>query len=93
MGSNESDDGSIPQLMQVFNPYNMFKEFSRKQIQDFQKTFNKYDSNKDRFIDFDELKRMMETIGAPQTHLSLKAMIQEVDEDHDDNVSFREVRT
>ena len=34
---------------------------------------------------------MMEKIGAPQTHLSLKAMIKEVDEDHDDKINFREV--
>eukprot|EP00105_Crassostrea_gigas_P006074 XP_011419874.1 PREDICTED: EF-hand domain-containing protein D2 homolog [Crassostrea gigas] len=33
---------------------------------------------------------MMEKIGAPQTHLSLKAMIKEVDEDHDDKIDFRE---
>lgn len=34
---------------------------------------------------------MMEVLGAPQTHLGLKAMIQEVDEDGDGRISFREV--
>jgi Ca2+-binding EF-hand superfamily protein len=34
---------------------------------------------------------MMEKLGAPQTHLALKAMIQEVDEDQDNKISFREV--
>lgn len=34
---------------------------------------------------------MMEVLGAPQTHLGLKAMIQEVDEDGDGQISFREV--
>lgn len=33
---------------------------------------------------------MMEKLGAPQTHLGLKAMIAEVDEDHDGRISFRE---
>ena len=33
----------------------------------------------------------MEKLGAPQTHLSLKSMIKEVDEDHDNKISFREV--
>lgn len=33
---------------------------------------------------------MMETLGAPQTHLALKAMINEVDEDGDGRLSFRE---
>lgn len=33
---------------------------------------------------------MMEKLGAPQTHLGLKAMIAEVDEDQDGKISFRE---
>lgn len=32
----------------------------------------------------------MEKLGAPQTHLGLKAMIAEVDEDQDGKISFRE---
>ncbi|KAL8591155.1 EF-hand domain-containing protein D2 [Nucella lapillus] len=87
---NESEEGAVLPSTNVFNPYTEFKEFSRKQIQDFQKTFNKYDEGKDKFIDFQELKLMMEKLGVPQTHLSLKAMIKEVDEDHDDKISFRE---
>ena len=51
----------------------------------------RYDTGKDKFIDFDELKHMMEKLGAPQTHLSLKSMIREVDEDGDSKISFREV--
>lgn len=35
----------------------------------------------------------MEKLGAPQTHLCLKEMIKEVDEDFDGKISFREVRT
>ena len=37
-----------------------------------------------------ELKLMMEKLGEPQTHLALKAMIKEVDEDNDGQISFRE---
>lgn len=33
---------------------------------------------------------MMEKLGAPQTHIGLKAMIAEVDEDNDSKISFRE---
>lgn len=51
----------------------------------------RYDIGKDKFIDFNELKLMMEKLGAPQTHLALKEMIKEVDEDHDSKISFREV--
>ncbi len=35
----------------------------------------------------------MEKLGASQTHLSLKAMIKEVDEDQDGKLSFREVKS
>lgn len=52
-----------------------------------------YDKGKDKFIDLTELKFMMEQLGAPQTHLSLKHMIQEVDEDQDGMINFREVRS
>ena len=51
----------------------------------------RYDVGKDKFIDLPELKLMMEKLGAPQTHLGLKAMIKEVDEDNDGKISFREV--
>lgn len=33
---------------------------------------------------------MMEKIGAPQTHIGLKGMIAEIDEDNDGKISFRE---
>lgn len=35
----------------------------------------------------------MEKLGCPQTHLALKAMIREVDEDRDNRISYREVGT
>ena len=35
---------------------------------------------------------MMEKLGAPQTHLALKEMIQQVDEDKDGKINFREVK-
>ncbi|CDQ67586.1 EF-hand domain-containing protein D2 [Oncorhynchus nerka] len=76
--------------MKVFNPYTEFKEFSRKQIKDMEKMFKQYDAGKDGFIDLMELKLMMEKLGAPQTHLGLKNMIKEVDEDLDNKLSFRE---
>lgn len=55
--------------------------------------FYRFDIGKDGYLDLGELKLMMEKLGVPQTHLALKAMIKEVDEDGDDKISFREVRT
>ena len=37
-------------------------------------------------------KTMMEKLGIPQTHLGLKEMIKQVDEDQDGKISFREVK-
>ncbi|CAF4704702.1 unnamed protein product, partial [Rotaria sp. Silwood1] len=74
----------------LFNPYVEYHEFSRKQIQSLMQTFDKYDTDKDKSLNFNELKFMMEKLGIPQTHLSLKEMIKQVDEDHDGKISFRE---
>ena len=51
----------------------------------------RYDVDRSNFIDFMELKLMMEKLGEPQTHLALKEMIKTVDEDNDGEISFREV--
>jgi Ca2+-binding EF-hand superfamily protein len=85
--SVSSSNDSCPR---IWNPYTEFKEFTRKQIQQYQKTFNEYDIGRDKYIDFQELKRMMEKLGCPQTHLALKSMIRQVDEDRDNRISFRE---
>ncbi|KAJ7306543.1 hypothetical protein JRQ81_009905 [Phrynocephalus forsythii] len=74
----------------VFSPYAEFREFSRRQIKEMERLFRQYDAGKDGFIDLMELKLMMEKLGAPQTHLGLKNMIKEVDEDFDGKLSFRE---
>lgn len=70
--------------------YSEFHEFSRKQIKYFTETFKKFDEDHDNYIDFNELKRMMEKLGEAQTHIALKNMLKLVDEDHDDKVSLRE---
>lgn len=85
-----NEGNAAPRLTRVFNPYTEFKEFSRKQIKDMEAMFKRYDTGKDGFIDLMELKLMMEKLGAPQTHLGLKNMIKEVDEDFDGKLSFRE---
>ena len=52
----------------------------------------RYDVNNDKFLDLMEMKLMMEKLEAPQTHVGLKQMIAEIDEDNDGQVSYREVR-
>lgn len=74
----------------VVNIYTEFHEFSRKEIKSYQMTFSKYDVGSDGYLDLAELKIMMEKLGAPQTHVGLKGMIAEVDEDSDGKISFRE---
>eukprot|EP00056_Hartaetosiga_gracilis_P020842 m.21586 g.21586 ORF g.21586 m.21586 type:complete len:187 (-) comp8734_c0_seq1:42-602(-) len=73
-----------------FNPYVEFPNMSRKEIKEHEKNFKLYDTSKDGFIDLMELKYMMEKLGHPQTHVGLKAMIKEIDEDCDGQINFRE---
>jgi len=70
--------------------YTEFTEFSRKEIKNFETKFMMYNVSRSGTISLEELKMMMERLGAPQTHLGLKAMIKEVDEDDDGAISFRE---
>jgi len=70
--------------------YTEFAEFSRKQIKDYEKIFQTYNESGNGKISLSELKTMMEKLKAPQTHLGLKAMIKEVDEDDDGAICFRE---
>ncbi|NXT32501.1 EFHD1 protein, partial [Pelecanoides urinatrix] len=85
-----NEGAAQPRRAVVFNPYTEFKEFSRRQIKDMERMFRLYDSGRDGYIDLMELKLMMEKLRAPQTHLGLKNMIKEVDEDFDGKLSFRE---
>lgn len=83
----EKGDITDLKVSQGFNPY---VEFSRKEIKEYEKHFKSFDVNGDQVLDFEELKRMMEILGAPQTHLALKQMIKDVDEDFDGTINFRE---
>lgn len=76
----------VKKVLRVFNPYTEFPEFSRKEIKEYERIFKKYDTGNDGFLDLEELKRMMEKLGAPQTHIGLKQMIREATED--DTVSM-----
>lgn len=72
------------------NVYTEFSEFSRKEIKDYETKFKMYNASGTGKLSFEELKAMMEKLGAPQTHLGLKDMIKEIDEDFDGQISFRE---
>ncbi|XDB48153.1 hypothetical protein AB1E18_001736 [Capra hircus] len=87
-----NEGAARPRRCRVFHPYSEFPEFSRRLIKDLESMFKLYDAGRDGFIDLMELKLMMEKLGAPQTHLGLKSMIKEVDEDFDGKLSFREVQ-
>lgn len=84
-GEEEAKFRSTPK-----NVYTEFPEFTRKQIKEYEAIFRKYDTDNSQFIDQTELQVMMEKLEAPQTFLGLKAMIKEVDEDQDNQISFRE---
>jgi len=68
----------------------MTRVMTRKEVKEYRSIFNRFDRDSDGFMCLEDLKMMMETLGAPQTHLSLKKMIQEVDTDGDSKISFQE---
>jgi len=70
--------------------YAEFSEFTKRQIQEYEKKFKKYNESGNGALSLSELKIMMEHLNAPQTHISLKNMIKEIDEDGDGALSFRE---
>merc|ERR1711915_1130744 len=95
MGRNEINDaidgGTVVQPRYVkTSVYTEFTEFTRKEIKEYEKKFKMYNESGSGTISLNELKTMMEKLQAPQTHLGLKAMIKEVDEDDDGAISFRE---
>ena len=87
---NDGDENPSVKSSTRFNPYVEFPDMSRKEIKEYEKLFKQYDTSRDGFIDLMELKYMMEKLNHPQTHVALKAMIAEVDEDSDGKISLRE---
>lgn len=73
--------------------YIEFAEFTRAEIREYEKQFIKYDLDNSNFIDQHELQLMMEQLGEPQTHIGLKNMIEEIDEDGDGQINFKEFLT
>jgi len=70
--------------------YAEFKEFPLKKIRSLESKFKKFDEDKDNALNIEELKKLMEGLGEPQTHRAVKDMISLVDDDKDGKISFRE---
>jgi len=87
---NLNDGLEVQRRSAKISVYTEFSEFSRKQIKDYETKFKSFNISNTGRLSLEELKIMMEKLGAPQTHLGLKAMIKEVDEDDDGAISFRE---
>lgn len=94
-GAADGVDGAAPVKPRFAKTsvYTEFTEFTRKEIKEFENKFKMYNASGSGTISLAELKVMMEGLGAPQTHLGLKTMIKEVDEDDDGAISFREFLT
>lgn len=63
---------------------------SLKELGDYEQMFLKANVSNSGLLDLMEMKLLMESVGKPQTHLALKAMIKEVDVDLDDKLSYTE---
>merc|ERR1711974_156381 len=62
------------EVKQRYAKVSVYTEFTRKEIKDFETKFTLYNVSGSGTISLQELKIMMEKLGAPQTHLGLKAM-------------------
>lgn len=87
---DNGEDVEVKMVKVHKNVYTEFSEFSRKEIKEYERKFKMYNVSGTGKLNFEELKAMMEKLGAPQTHLGLKDMIKEIDEDFDGHISFRE---
>jgi len=87
---NLNDGVQVSKRTAKVSVYTEFAEFTRKQIKEYESQFKTYNVSDTGRLSLEELKFMMEKLGAPQTHLGLKAMIKEVDEDDDGMISFLE---
>jgi len=87
---NLNDGQKVEKRTAKVSVFTEFNEFSRKQIKEYEEKFKQFNVSGTGRLSLEELKVMMEKLGAPQTHLGLKAMIKEVDEDEDGAISFRE---
>ena len=67
-----------------------YKELSIVELKEYEQMFLKANISGSGRLDLMELKLLMESVGKPQTHLALKAMIKEVDVDLDDKLSYSE---
>uniref|UniRef100_A0A5S6QDQ1 EF-hand domain-containing protein n=1 Tax=Trichuris muris TaxID=70415 RepID=A0A5S6QDQ1_TRIMR len=67
-----------------------FRELTSKQLNCLADLFKSFDRNNDGCIDIEDLKKIMEKLDAPQTHVKLKEMIREFDGDGDGQITLRE---
>lgn len=85
----DGEEAACPVMASV-NPATLFPEFSRKQMNEYKKRFDAANESKTGFISEMELKRMMEKLGHPLTHVALHALMAEIDTDRDNQISFTE---
>ncbi|XP_022169420.1 EF-hand domain-containing protein D2 homolog [Myzus persicae] len=67
-----------------------FPELSPNLIKRYEKTFIRYDTDNDGYLDVEDLKGMMMVRGVPWTHSAIVRLIKDADEDGDGKLSFRE---
>uniref|UniRef100_A0A1I8JNP0 EF-hand domain-containing protein n=1 Tax=Macrostomum lignano TaxID=282301 RepID=A0A1I8JNP0_9PLAT len=60
-----------------FNAYAEFPEFGRKGVVKLKEAFDEFDGDRDGYLGREDLTRMMERLGAPQTYLGLKALMRD----------------
>lgn len=91
---NQINDGTLVGSQRVIEKeqfiYRDFPEFSTTQVMDLQGRFTAIDTDKDGGIRLDDLKKLLENLGEPQTHFTLRNVLKEFNIDKENDISFRD---
>ncbi|MCP4764334.1 MAG: EF-hand domain-containing protein [archaeon] len=86
--SDTNEDGFITfhEFLGLYKNHIHFKLQEKKLIE----AFMICDCDGDKYVSFNELKRIMKEVGENLKDSQIKAMLKEVDMDHDNKIDFRE---
>jgi len=64
--------------------------YLEKKVDELKRNFRKYDIDGSEYLEFNEVKLMLESIGQPRTHLKVLEMVEEATGGRDNKISFHD---
>mmetsp|Transcript_11981 Transcript_11981/g.12042 ORF Transcript_11981/g.12042 Transcript_11981/m.12042 type:complete len:386 (-) Transcript_11981:164-1321(-) len=72
------------------NVYREFPEFSVKHVNDLKERFATLDFDQDDAIRLEDVKKLLEALGEPTTHFTLRSMMKDINMEKEKDISFRD---